>query len=138
MQQILWYHRILHWFNKSASHELCLFCLSGEHWGVRHPEAEMESMSNQANSFLCFNHSFVDYKKKHWIMGFANPELLHLLKYPKVHLFCDATFRCCPKSFKKCSSWFFDKGTMTFVPVVYILVTRRTEDCHFHALHRGG
>ena len=97
---------------------------------------EMESMSNRANSFLRFNHSFADYKKKQRIMGFANPELLHLLKYPKVHLFGDATFRCCPKPFEQCYILMvFDKGTMTFVPVMYILMTGRTEDCYFHALH---
>ena len=62
------------------------------------------------------------------IMIFGNPSLFGLLELPGVDMFIDATFSCCPDPFKQCLIiMVYDHSTRSYVPVLYILMTHKTE-----------
>ena len=70
-------------------------------------------------------------------MAFGNPELLVYLKTPGLDLFIDATFDCIPKPFYQCLIiMVYDHMWNAYVPVMYILMTRKCEPLYWEAFNQ--
>lgn len=68
-------------------------------------------------------------------MGWGHPSLFGVLN-GNGQLFVDCTFRIVPKPFYQCMIiMVYDAQTRVYVPVMYILLTSKTEDLYWHALH---
>ena len=68
------------------------------------------------------------------IMAFANPALLYLLQSLQVDIFIDGTFKVCPSPFTQCLIiMVFDRATYLYIPVMYILMTCKTEEGYWYA-----
>ena len=69
------------------------------------------------------------------LMVFGNPSLFGLLQASSVDLYIDATFDCCPHPFYQCLIiMVFDRMTSCYVPVLYILMTHKTQELYWHAM----
>ena len=87
--------------------------------------------------FLQFNLSITDAEsgKLDRIVGFGNPVLFGLLS-GKVQIYIDSTFRIVPHPFYQCLIiMVFDTQTKSYVPVIYMLMTGKSENLYLHALH---
>eukprot|EP00804_Cyclotella_cryptica_P014847 CCRYP_021233-RA/>CCRYP_021233-RA protein AED:0.19 eAED:0.19 QI:1615/0.57/0.5/1/0/0/8/0/352 len=70
------------------------------------------------------------------MMCFALPALLNLLMYPMVHMFVDATFNIVPHPFYQCLIiMVFDARLRIFIPVAWILMTGKTNECYWQAFN---
>jgi hypothetical protein len=95
-------------------------------------------MTDTTRPFLHHHGIFPD-EKKHGafqrIMVFGNPTNFGLLKTTKVDIYIDATFDCCPAPFYQCLILMvFHQETNVYVPVLYILMTHKTQELYCHAL----
>lgn len=79
------------------------------------------------DSFLQFNATYYDEKGKQRVMGFAMTETLKLLNYKDLEMHVDATFIAPPGFYQVLIISVFDHGTKMFVPVLWILMTRKSE-----------
>ncbi len=71
------------------------------------------------------------------LMVFGNPTLFGLLMAVAVDLYIDATFDCCPNPFYQCLIIMcFDRATSMYVPVLYCLMTHKTQELYWHALNQ--
>lgn len=69
------------------------------------------------------------------IIGWGNPDLIHLVKAGKVHLFCDMTFKIVPKGFSQVLIvMIYSQGEKTYVPIFYVLLQSKAELAYYHAL----
>lgn len=69
------------------------------------------------------------------IIGWGLPDLIHEAKYEGVHLFIDATFKCCPIGFTQCLIFMvYNFPTDMYLPVFFTLMTRKEGDLYKHAL----
>ena len=87
--------------------------------------------------FLQFNAAISDpeTKKIERIVGYGNPSLFGILK-GKVQIYIDGTFRIVPSPFYQCLIIMcFDTRTEVYVPIMYILMTAKTQFLYYHALH---
>lgn len=68
------------------------------------------------------------------ILVLGNSLLLPIL-YTKPDIFLDGTFRCVPSQFHQCFIVMaFDRATNSYVPVLYILMTGKTQEMYWMAL----
>ena len=87
--------------------------------------------------FMQFNIALPDpsTNKLHRIMGYGNPSLFGLL-HGKVQLFIDGTFKIVPHPFYQCLIiMVYDVQTQVYVPIMFILMTGKTETLYYHVLH---
>lgn len=87
--------------------------------------------------FIQFNLSIPDIetKKVHRILGYCNPSLFGTL-VSKVQVYIDGTFNIVPHSFYQCLIvMVYDVQTVGYVPVMYILITGKSESLYWHTLH---
>ena len=90
-----------------------------------------------ASVFLQLNLSLTDSdtKKIQRIIGFGNPTLFGTLN-GKVNVQIDGTFKIVPNPFYQCLIiMVFDVQTSVYVPVIYVLMTGKSENMYWHALH---
>jgi hypothetical protein len=101
---------------------------------------EYSSMKDAAWAFLRYSASMPvpnQEDKSMKFMVFGNPELIRLLKMPQVDLFMDATFDCCPHPFYQCLIIMVYNSTNSYyVPVLYILMTKKNEHLYWHAFNQ--
>ena len=91
---------------------------------------------NSKHNFLQFNFTVPNGDKTERVTGWGNPGLFGVLKIPGVELFVDATFSSCPSQFYQCLIIMaFDNTTGVYVPILYILMTKKTEEHYLHAIH---
>ena len=68
--------------------------------------------------------------------AFANPENVFLLGSKALDIYVDATFESVPRPFYQCLVIIiFDVQTNTYVPVVYVLMTHKTQELYWHAFN---
>ena len=97
-------------------------------------------MTDSNRKFLQFNACYPEINAKgstslNRLMIFGHPLLIELLKDGRVDLFIDATFDCCPHPFYQCLIIMaFDKRTDVYVPVLYILMSNKSEALYYQAL----
>ena len=85
--------------------------------------------------FLQFNHSLnVDDELVNFI-GWANPDLIFLLRCIKSNLFIDCTFYIVPKGFSQCMIiMVYHPVTKLYLPVFFILLQSAKYEVYFHAI----
>ena len=68
------------------------------------------------------------------MMVVGNPNIFGILQANFVDLYMDSTFDCCPNTFYQCLIIIiFDRATNKYVPILYILMTHKTEELYWHA-----
>ncbi|EGZ29698.1 hypothetical protein PHYSODRAFT_323186 [Phytophthora sojae] len=78
-----------------------------------------------------FHHVFMEGERLQRVLGWADPRLLELLRYPGSQMFVDGTFRCVPRSFYQCVVLMVsDAASGVFVPCVYALTTGKTHQLY--------
>ena len=69
------------------------------------------------------------------IIGWANPDLIYMVKCIKSNLFIDCTFYIVPKGFKQCVViMVYHPVTRLYLPVFYILLQSAKYEVYFHAI----
>lgn len=87
-------------------------------------------------SFLQFNCNQFSGGEMHRFVCWAHPDLVHVARYPRNHLFIDATFRCVPRGFKQCLIFMIhDAASDVYLPVFYVLMSGKTEWCYWVAIN---
>ncbi|KAJ0399314.1 hypothetical protein P43SY_000153 [Pythium insidiosum] len=72
----------------------------------------------------------------HRIIGFAHPDLIRILSYPKITLFIDGTFKMVPKGFSQCVIVMaFDPATDMYVPIYYVLADNKEQTTYWRILN---
>ncbi|KAF1335834.1 Porphobilinogen deaminase, partial [Globisporangium splendens] len=108
-----------------------------------HGRVEVPPLSNVRGSdlsFFQFQHVWHDKKSKNdnhldRVIGWAHPALLNLLRYEKVTLFIDGTFRCVPPKFKqRVVVMLYDRSTKCHIPVFFVLYTSKPFDTYWNLL----
>jgi hypothetical protein len=70
------------------------------------------------------------------ITGFAHPDLLYLLKYKRLNLYFDGTFKCVPYPFYQLLVLMvFDSASNLYIPVFYVLTTSKTQWTYWTVLN---
>ena len=70
------------------------------------------------------------------ILVFGNPSHFGLLQLTNLDIYIDATFDCCPCPFYQCLIVMaFHQETNVYVPLLYILMTSKTQELYCHALN---
>ena len=83
------------------------------------------------DSFLMFSAMWVDDKGTQRVVGFAEPQLMKLLKYKKINIHIDATFRGTPKGFYQVLIVsVMDNATNMHTPIFYCPMTTKTEEAY--------
>ena len=88
--------------------------------------------------FLQFNLTIPNEQKGRFdrIICWGHPALFGILKGRSPQLFIDGTFRCVPSLFHQCLIIMaYDDQNSEYVPLMYVLMTGRTETLYWHALH---
>ncbi|KAL3778828.1 hypothetical protein HJC23_002885 [Cyclotella cryptica] len=99
-------------------------------------KVESQYSGPSATAFLRCNTTFTGEKKMQRMMCFALPALLNLLMYPMVHMFVDATFDIVPHPFYQCLIiMVFDARLRIIIPVAWILMTGKTNECYWQAFN---
>jgi hypothetical protein len=89
---------------------------------IESPPAVIVS-ENDGRPFLQFNANIGVKSVMHRFIGWSHPDLVHIARYPKRHLFLDATFRCVPAGFAQCLIiMILDAASDVYVPVFYVLM----------------
>jgi hypothetical protein len=71
------------------------------------------------------------------IIGWGHPDLIHMMKYGKVHLFMDCTFKMVPKGFSQCMIlMIYTPATGMYVPVFYVLLQSKKQNVYYHAIQQ--
>ena len=71
----------------------------------------------------------------HQILGYGNPSLFSTLS-DNVQIYIDDTFNIVPHPFYQCLTiMVYDIQSTMYVPVMYILMTGKSESMYWHALH---
>ena len=97
----------------------------------------MAMVKDSTQFFLQFNVTLPDQKtgKIERIVGYGNPWLFGLLN-GRVQIYIDGTFRIVPHPFYQCLIiMVYDEQTDLYVPILYILMTAKTQILYYQALH---
>ncbi|EGZ24028.1 hypothetical protein PHYSODRAFT_325182 [Phytophthora sojae] len=91
--------------------------------------------ADDARPFLQFSYLYAQAGKHKRMVGFAHPDLLRLLKYPKNPLFVDCTFKACPKPFSQVAIIMgFDPAFDLYLPIFYVLLQGKEQQTYWHML----
>lgn len=95
----------------------------------------LHHMVNRKQSSFHEADTWVDDKGVQSNLIFGNPHLFHLLKYPKLRVHIDATFKVCPRTHLQCLIWSIqDKGSEMHIPIFYVLMTTKSQEAYERAL----
>jgi MULE transposase domain len=91
---------------------------------------------DDCRDFLQFNVAYTRNGKLQRYIGFGHPDLTRLLRYPKITLFIDGTFKVCPKPFTQCLILMLhDASVDLYVPVLYILLDGKDQETYWNAIN---
>ena len=99
--------------------------------------APLSMVQNILHFFLQFNLSIPDIKTKkmHRILVYENPSLFGTLS-GNVQIYIDGTFNIVPHPFCQCLIiMVYDIQTTVYVPVMYMLMTGKSDSLYWHCLH---
>ncbi|KAE8987891.1 hypothetical protein PF011_g19397 [Phytophthora fragariae] len=89
--------------------------------------APQSHVSGTTLNFFPFHQTIMEGDRLQRIIGWVDPRLLELLRYPGAQMFVDGTFRCVPRSFYQCVVLMVsDAASGVFVPCVYALATGKS------------
>jgi hypothetical protein len=110
----------------------------GTNWVDLIESAPLATVSNNDDrQFLQFNTLIVCEGVTQRFVGWGHPDLLHIAKYQKTHIYIDATFRCVPAGFSQCLIFMiFDAASSVYVPVFYVLMNCKSQWAYWIALNQ--